>query len=305
MEMKQISYGGFDAIEMVTSKVRMVVVTGTGPRVAFFGKPGGENLFSWFPDDIGRGDWKLLGGHRVWINRPDADESEDTYAADNSPCKVETAGEEWIITGGVHPLLKISRGLRIKKVGEDTFQVTNFLRNDGALLYSGGVWAVTCTHPLAGTTYAIPLGDRSRAWDMIKIVIPRQWGGNVCKVDDPQFTWTEDFLVIHPEGVQSKRMLASLQGAIIMTCPQQGISFIKQSRFHSWGQYPLGCNLAIYIGSGNFTVEMESYGAQQTVQPGESIQNYETWKLVDEVFDWQSLEAVGCHLKGFRQPDLH
>ena len=44
---------GYHALEMITSKARMVVVTGTGPRVAFFGKPGGENLFSWFPDDMG------------------------------------------------------------------------------------------------------------------------------------------------------------------------------------------------------------------------------------------------------------
>ena len=58
-----------------------------------------------------------------------------------------------------------------------------------------------------------------------------------------------------------------------MTCPQPGISFIKQSRFHLIGQYPLGCNLAVFIGSGNFTVEMESYGAEQTVQPGETIRN--------------------------------
>ena len=61
------------------------------------------------------------------------------------------------------------------------------------MLYSGGVWAVTCTHPLAGTTYAIPLGDRSRAWDLIKVVIPRQWGGNVCQVDDPQYYMDRGF----------------------------------------------------------------------------------------------------------------
>ena len=295
VETKQIEFAGFSAFEMITKKIRMVVVTGTGPRVAFFGKPGGINLFSWYPADIGRGDWKLHGGHRVWITRPGADEAEDTYGADNGACTVEEAGGELIVTGGIHPFLRICRGLQIKQMDEVTFQVTNFLRNDGNMLYSGGVWAVTCTRPIEGTSYGIPLGDRSRAWDLIKVVIPRQWGGNVCKVDDPQFKWTDDLLIVRPQGSQSKRMLFAPLGAIIMSNPGEGISFIKQSISVPGGHYPLDCNLAVFIGNNNFTVEMESYGAEQTVQPGETIENIEIWKVVEEVFDWQDLEKIQKH----------
>ena len=152
---------------------------------------------------------------------------------------------------------------------------------------------------MAGTTYGIPLGDKSKAWDLITVVIPRRWAGNTARwmtrsINGQRISWS-----CSRKGSQSKRMLSAPAGAIIMSCPIRGVSFIKQSLFSPQGQYPLGCNLAVFIGGGNFTVEMETYGAEQTVQPGETIQNSETWKLIDEVFDWQSLAAVGQHLKGF------
>ena len=131
---------GYNALEMTTPKARMVLITGTGPRIAFFGKPDGENLFSWFPDDWGRGEWRLVGGHRVWITRPGADESEDTYAADRTPCSVTREGDEWIITGSEHPFLKVTRGLRIQNINESTFEVTAFLNQHRRYaVFRGGV----------------------------------------------------------------------------------------------------------------------------------------------------------------------
>ena len=54
----------------------------------------------------------------------------------------------------------------------------------------------------------------------------------------------------------------------------------------SQAQYPMGCNLAVYVGPDNFMVEMVSYGAERTVLHGRSIYNREIWKLVVGVIDW-------------------
>ena len=35
----------------------------------------------------------------------------------------------------------------------------HFLRNESDMLWSGGLWALTCTVPSKGSTYTLPLGD--------------------------------------------------------------------------------------------------------------------------------------------------
>lgn len=292
LTVRLITFDGLQAYELLSPAARMVVVTGLGPRIAFFGKPGGENLLYWKNDDLGREGWRLLGGHRVWVTRPLADESEDAYATDNGPCQVTLFGDGLDVTSEVHPVYKTSRGLRVRCIDDSTFQVTSFLTNCGPMLYSGGVWSPTCTDPAGGKEYGIPLGDRSLSWDVINLVIPRSFAGHTAPVNDPQITFTEDFLIVRPAGVESKRMVSAPYGIIAMTWPGKNLSFIKHSPYHANGRYPYGCNLAFYIGPENFLVEMETYGQEQVVLPGATIENQETWVLVDRVFNWSDPNAL-------------
>src|SRR5829696_5072986 len=83
-----ILHDGLAAVELVDRGVRLVIVHQVGPRIAWFGKR--DNLLFWDTKGIHRrGDWRLRGGHRLWMTRPLADESEETYCADNAPCRVQ------------------------------------------------------------------------------------------------------------------------------------------------------------------------------------------------------------------------
>jgi hypothetical protein len=292
MELRKIDFYGFEAIELKTQKARMVVVTSVGPRVAFFGKLGGENLLYWKNDDIGYGEWRLLGGHRVWISRPGADESEDAYAPDNNSCKVVTYSDGIDVSGEILAGSKTQRGLRIRILNESTFQVTSFITNCGPFLYSGGVWAATCINPTGGKQFGILLGDRQLSWDLIKIVIPRKFAVHTSPLNDPQITFTEDFMVINPVGIETKRMVMAPQGIIAMTWPEKGLSFLKRSRYNPHANYPQGCNIAIYNGSNNLMFEMETFGEEQTVLPGDTIENQETWIIVERVYDWNNPSII-------------
>lgn len=292
MNTKQIDFEGLPAIEINTSKLHMVVVTGMGPRIAYLGRIGGSNIFYWKNNDLGREGWRLVGGHRVWVTRPGADESEDAYADDNEPCDVTFHADSVTIESPVHSRLKTSRGMTIREVDDQTFEVTSFIKNQGPMLYSGGVWAPTCIDPLGGKQFAIPLGDRRLSWDIIKLVIPRTFAGHTSPVDDKQITFSEDLMIICPNGIETKRMVMAPRGIIAMTWPKEKLSFIKRSVYHPRGQYPLECNLAVYIGPDNFMVEMETYGEEQTLLPGSVIMNTETWKLIDESLDWQNPDHV-------------
>lgn len=280
MQIQKITFDGLKSIELTTGDWRMVVITQIGPRIAFLGKMGSDcNILYWNKDAVTRGGWKLYGGHRVWLTRPGADESEDTYAGDNEPCQVLVQEDGVVVTAPPHPFTKLSRGMHIRVVNHRTFEVTNFIRNESELVYSGGVWSPTCIDP-ENRIIRIPLGEEDALWDMVKIVIPRKFAGNTVRIDDPQVSFTETELVVKPSGILTKRCVSAPKGKIMMEWPEKGIYFTKEVQYIREGRYPLGgCNIAVFIGDKNWMGEMETFGVEQSIRPGERIENRELWRL--------------------------
>jgi hypothetical protein len=288
----ETEFEGLDAVELVTPALRISATRDIGPRIAFLGKPDGENILLWNPGEYTRGAWDLRGGHRVWMTRPMADECEDTYAADNGPCELELIDEGFRLTGEENPTNCTRRGFSVRAIDDTTLEVDNFVINTGELLYSGGLWALTCSLPAEGTRYGIPLGDGSE-WDAFNMVSFRRWAGHgQGGFNDPQINISNDVLTIDPAGIENKRMLMSHHGIIAMSDPLRSLTFAKQVTHQRSGNYPMNTNLAFYIGPDNFMVEMETMGPEGTLKPGESFHHLETWVLRDgatELDDAQTL----------------
>jgi hypothetical protein len=286
MNYRSVTFDSLAALEITTAAAKMVLVTEAGPRIAFWGKLDGENLLYWDKDAIERDGWKLMGGHRVWVTRPMADETEDVYRPDNDPCEIETA-DDWVqVTGPLDPVLRTRRGMRVRVLRDDTLEIISFVENSGPMLYSGGVWTPTCIANAGSREFGILLGDRTEEWDLVTIIIPRAWGGHTSLVSDPQITLSEDWMVVRPAGRELKRMLMAPHGIIAMSDSQAGLSFIKQVAYDPAGQYPLACNLAVYNAPDNLFFEMETYGTQQTLLPGHRVTLQERWRLMDHALTW-------------------
>jgi hypothetical protein len=285
-------FDGLEAVELTTSKARLVAVTSMGPRIAHFGARNGRNLLFWdYARKYHRGQWHLMGGHRVWATRPGADEGEETYADDNEACQVKITAQGLELHGAIHPVHRTSKSILIKVLADDTLRVENRITNHSEMIWSGGVWGLTCTLPKANTSYGIPLG-REGAWDIFLIGYPKRWGGaQTSRVNDPAVRLTEDCMIIRPKAHISKRMVLAPQGIMGMTDPGEGLSFLKHSAHVDGGAYPMGCNLAYYAGKAKFMVEMESMGPEQSVLPGASLSARDTWMLRKPV-DWSKLMGV-------------
>ncbi len=292
MTIKETSFDGVQAIELLTDSVRLVAVTEFGPRLAFLGKPNGENMLLWAPQKYTRGDWDLRGGHRVWVTTPGADECEDTYAVDNDACEYQIGDDGFVVVGAENPINKTRRGLRISVVNDTMLEVDNFVINTGDMLYSGGLWALTCTLPTDGATYAIPIGDGS-SWDNFNMVFFREWAGHgKGGFNDPQIEIGNDLVTVKPAGNENKRMLQSHAGIIAMSDPVNKTTFAKHVSFDPAGNYPLNTNIAFYIGPDNFMVEMETMGSEETIKPGAELHHIETWVLKDGATEFNSAETV-------------
>lgn len=276
---KETKFDGLNAVEVSTKEWKMVMVTECGPRIAFLGKHSGENILYWDKDGVKRGEWTLHGGHRVWVTRPYADESEDTYMEDNDPCEVVIKDNSIIASSPVHSFTKLARGIKVEILGNDTFRVTNMIENQGSLIYSGGVWSPTCINP-EGKTIFVDLGEDNVTWDLVKIVIPRIFAGNEVLINDEQITFTEDQMIVKPMGVLTKRCVRAPKGKVYLEWPEKNIVFAKQAAFNRNGNYPLDdCNIAVFVGQDNWMAEMETFGEEQVIRPSETITNEEIWTL--------------------------
>ncbi len=292
MRTQEILFEGSKAIEIITDNMRLVVVTAFGPRIAFFGKPDGDNLLLWEPGKYTREKWDLAGGHRVWATRPGADENEDTYALDNGPCEFEITDNLVHIIGAENTSNRTRRGLSIKVLDDDCVSIDNFLINTGDMLYSCGIWALTCTIPSKGSQYAIPIGDGS-SWDAFNMVFFREWAGHgQGGFNDDQFIVAEDMIIINPKGMENKRMIQAHHGIIAMQDPIRKLTFIKKTDYYPSGKYPMNTNIAVYIGPDNFMVEMETMGPEETIKPGKSLHHAETWLLKSEAIAFSSANAI-------------
>ena len=291
ISIQEIEFDGLGAIEILSSKVRMIIITSLGPRIAWFGPRKGRNLLFWdYARKYKRGAWQLLGGHRVWAMRPLGDESEETYAADNGPCSVRISARGVEVRGEANPAFRLAKTIGVKVLDDETFLVDNRLTNVSEMIWSGGVWGLTCTLPKANTRYGIPLG-RGGEWDMFVVGYPKRWGGGqTARVDDSAVRMTEDCMLVAGQGRISKRMVQAPQGVIGMTDPGASVSFIKHCEYAEGAMYPMGCNVAFYAGKNNFMIEMEFMGGCQSVPPGQTLSMRETWMLRKPV-NWARLKG--------------
>jgi hypothetical protein len=277
MKLQDVLVDGLDAVELRARGVRLVIVHAVGPRIAWFGRE--LNTLFWDRKDVHRrGAWRLRGGHRLWTTRPDADESEETYEPDNDPCRVERFADGVAVTAP-RTAHQIEKSLSVRVRGAE-WTIEHRLRNTSTMLWTGGAWALTCTHPRRGTRYRIPLGGGNPGWDALTMVIPRRWGGgHTSALADPQIVMTEDALEIRPRGAEAKRMLGAPLGTLEMIDPAIG-TFRKRAIRIAGATYPLDTNVAIYLGPDRFMVELETMSPVCRLAPGDVLTHVEHWTLV-------------------------
>ena len=91
---KNVEHQGItDCLEISNGDARLVISTGFGPRILFYGYDDGENILGWHPDaavETAIGTWKPYGGHRLWVAPENMPLS---YDPDNDLVEHESIGE--------------------------------------------------------------------------------------------------------------------------------------------------------------------------------------------------------------------
>jgi hypothetical protein len=290
MRIELTTWGGWQRVyRLVDAHVEMSVVTEIGPRIIAVRVHDQPNILFHDTGAIGRGDWRIYGGHRIWL----APETEASYAPDNSPCTVTVNDDELIIEAPVDPLSKLQKVLVIS-AEDGVFHVRNIIRNTGVMLATGAVWALTCVRPDAKVFF--PWG-RPGNWRMKKICYWTSWCGDAQRsnVQSPQWKPTEELFVIDPTGEVGKVGTNGEEGWIGAIFPAANTTFYKQFVRQDGATYlDDGCAIQSYT-CPQF-IEMETLSPCAVINPGEELVHEECWRVRVGLADLADVAAIRAEL---------
>ncbi|MBN1881000.1 MAG: hypothetical protein JW885_02400 [Deltaproteobacteria bacterium] len=285
MEYKKVTWEGYeDCYRCVVGDAELIITTGFGPRILSLSTKGTENiLFVDTGKTLGRGDWRLYGGHRLWI----APETETTYAPDNDGCLVET-GDDFLSVLSRDECTGIKKTITI--VDENgLIRVDHTITNEGDTLIPGAVWALTCVNNV-GTAF-FPWGTGG-SWDLKKVVYWHRWMDHASEINDTQFTPTDDLFLVTPAGREGKVGSACREGFIGVSA--RDFTFVKTFERMPVDSYP-DDNCAAECYTGPYFTELETLSPLVTFSPGEPLTHSEHWLVAPHCVD----PADGAEVREF------
>lgn len=288
MNIEKTTFGDWEAYRLTVGDAEMVVVTGVGPRIMSLRAGAGDNILFVDDTDIARGDWRIYGGHRLWVSP----ENEDCYAPDNEPCEVSAGDGVLTATAPVPALTGLKKEITISSRG-DRFVVSHAVTNTAEMLYCGAIWALTCVAPRG--VVVLPWGTGGE-WDQKKVIFWSKWGGtHTSDVETNQWRPGNDLFRVHPTGEEGK--MGTNPAEAWMALCRYDATFIKQYEHDAWLTYPDdNCSAEIY--TCEHFVEMESLGPVMTLAPGEKMTHEEVWTITGETVNPGDGEGLRALLEG-------
>ena len=286
MKIEKTTYKGWnDAWRITLGDAEMIVLADVGPRIISLSIDGGDNLLFQDGETLGKGqgdaDWHIYGGHRLWVGP----ETEQTYAPDNAPCKVEVGDDYLLAKAPVDSATKLQFSLRIS-AHCDRFVVDHIVENTGEFLQTGTIWALTCVAPKG--ILCFPWG-RPGQWRTKKIIYWQYWGGHGSDVTSKQWQPGSDLFVIDPTGEEGKVGTANYEGWVALVRPD--CTFIKKFEHIEGADYPDdNCSMEAYACEG--FIEMETLSPMVVFYPQQASRHREQWLLTKETVDIARIKDV-------------
>ena len=278
----RIEYGGWaNNVKLSNGQIELIATLDVGPRIIRFGFADGQNVMKEFPAEMGgtnETEWMIRGGHRLW-HAPEA--KPRSYSLDNSPVAIDVLGDMGVrltpepeLDNGVQKQLEISMA-----AGENLVTIVHRLTNIGPWDIELAPWALTVMAP--GGTCIIPLPEKRPHTEVLTPEFPLVLWPYTDMADSRlhfgrrYFTFSQD----SAKGPTKFGMALQLGWTAYHL---NGDLFVKNFDYDPCATYPdYGCNFETF--SNEEMLEVESLGPLTLLEPGETIEHVETWRLYANV----------------------
>lgn len=275
-----INYGCWGrCVRLYNETIEVIGTLDFGPRIIRFGFIGGENML--YEDlkngikDKGKTDnWKLYGGHRLWIS-PEIPER--TYYADDFEVELKEIEKGVILTAPVEKATNIQKEFQIEIIGDNSLSIVNRIRNKGLWTVELAPWAVTVM--AGGGKEIIPLGNRDTGYLPNRVVALWPY----TRMQDKRLYLGNKYIALEQSDKEKGNFKIGINN-------EEGWAayfnhnnvFVKTFNPIIEGNYPdYGVNYETFTNED--ILEMEVLGELVKLEPNEEVELSERWYLISGV----------------------
>ncbi len=279
IKVRELKFGTFGkCVELSNSEIDLVVTLESGPRIIRFGFIGKENELcdnSTLVVSSDKGDWRLLGGHRL-THGPER--VPRTYIPDNSHVKYSTIPNGISVMQDEEPWTQIVKEMEITiEPGKNKVHIMQKLTNKNAWPIELAVWGVTAM--AAGGKQIIPLtqADTGSLPNRSLIIWP------YSDIKDERFHLMDKYILLeqNPAIEKSFKLGTNNEDGWAAYVNHNNL-YIKRFEYQKGKSYPdLGASYETYVN--DILVEMEVLSPLGKMDFDESMTLNETWELVGNV----------------------
>lgn len=280
-----------DTVRIDNGRISARVLTAVGPRIIDLRAAGGDNLFHVRDQEAGgRGEaaWMFRGGWRLWIA---PERTATTYVPDNSPCRVEIAGDTVRISGPPQPAAGIQKVVEIEAAAAaPQLRLRSHIRNIGSEPVTYAAWSLSVMRPGGRAVVPLDVGpleafDATRKlilWSYTEMGDPRyRFGDRLVSVDQARVAPPAPGATGRRDD-ESKIGVDSAQGWAAYRLGRT--VYLKRFPHDAAGRYPDG-GATIEIYSSAEFLEVENLGPLTTIPPGGELVYPEEWWVFTDVDD--------------------
>jgi hypothetical protein len=264
---------------MSNEYVRLIITTDVGPRIIYFGVPGGENVFHQREGQqglINSAEWHIYGGHRLWHSpqhgfRPNQ--------PDNEKVPYEVQGNTVQFNCPEERNTKIQKQLRIT-LTEDGSKVIVRHR-----IYNRGLWPIRLASWALSVMREGGIGflpvPQEQTPDYYPNFVIAYWPWT--KTNDPRFTLGEKYMSLRQDQNNMQWFKIGFRNTENWGAYWYGgYVFVKMYPLCPGEEYPdYGSSFEIY--TDNEMMELESVGPLKTIANGEYTEHTEEWYLFKDI----------------------
>jgi hypothetical protein len=266
--------------ETITVELGPVVLTvalHAGPRLLGYALPGGPQLFADLPDTVishpAVGEYRLLGGHRLWRAPEDA---AVTYVPDDDGVVVTPSDGGVDVVGPPDPE-GVVKQITVRQRGDVTV-VDHVLRNEGRDVVHTAPWAITQLAPGGTAVLPQPMGNADTDG-----LLPNRhvvwWPYSDPRA--PELDEAVDALSVHASLRPSKFKLGQPNRRGWLAYEKDGQLFVKWAPVHRDADKYVDFDASVQCYRDERFLELETLGPLVTLEPGDEVRHRELWALFE------------------------
>jgi hypothetical protein len=281
---ERVSFGGLpNCYRIANGTVEAIVSTDIGPRILRYAFVGGENLLAELPHltiPTSLGDWKLWGGHRLWVAPEHMPES---YAPDNVPIRFKLLGDSAIQLEQSVDVAGYEKRMGLELAPESSnLSVHHRVTNRRESTVEIAPWGITAVNG-PGETLVPQEPFQSHDDYLLPVRALVLW--SFTDLADPRITLGRRFLRLRTDAARpepQKFGVSNTQGWCAFHQEKCRNLLVKRHTWETGAVYAdKGANYETYT-AGTY-LELETLGPLRRLAPGESADHTETWQLFPEI----------------------